>query len=229
MKIWKLGRKYIAAFAILTLLVVVVFLFYRDGGRIFNQENIANLVQDWGLLGLAVLLLFQFTHVILVVIPGQLLILAIAYSYGFENGFLINWISICSASQLAFILARKYGRPFVSKVAPLDALNNWDSLAQKYGLPFFFLMFVFPLGPGDLLNYVAGLTKMKSRNFFGINFIGKAPQIFALSWAGSEITRYSPSLKTFYSIALALLTILLLFLIARKLIRKKFGEFENEC
>ena len=133
MKIWKLVRKFIAAFTILSLLVILVFLFYRDAGIFFSQENIGNLAQDWGLLGLAVLLLLQFTHVILVVIPGQLLILAIGYSYGFENGFLINWISICSASQLAFLLARKYGRPFVSKVAPLDALNNWDSLAQKYG------------------------------------------------------------------------------------------------
>jgi uncharacterized membrane protein YdjX (TVP38/TMEM64 family) len=124
----------------------------------------------WGPLALFVLFVLQTFFAF---IPGQALMVASGYIYGFSGGILITWISLVLGGQMAFWLARHYGRPFVEKWVTSSTLNRWDKSAAGQGVGFYVVTLVMPFFPNDAMCYVAGLGKMPARRFLGANIIGR--------------------------------------------------------
>src|SRR5512143_1616785 len=65
--------------------------------------------EGWGAALASVLLVLQ---VFLAIIPGQALMIVNGYVFGFWKGLVITWTSLVLAGEVAFWLARRYGRPF---------------------------------------------------------------------------------------------------------------------
>ena len=86
----------------------------------------------WGPVILFVLFVFQ---VFIAFIPGQALMVACGYLYGFWGGFLLSWLSLVAGGELAFVLARKYGRPFAEKWISTPTLVKWIKPLRARVLP----------------------------------------------------------------------------------------------
>ena len=124
----------------------------------------------WGPLTLCVLLILQTFFAF---IPGQALMIASGYIYGFGEGILITWLSLVLGGQMAFWLARHYGRPFAEKWVSSSTLNRWDKSAAGQGVLFYIVTLVMPFFPNDAMCYVAGLGKISTRRFLGANITGR--------------------------------------------------------
>ena len=124
----------------------------------------------WGPLLVFVLFVLQ---VFLAFIPGQALMVACGYLYGFWGGFLLSWLSLVVGGELAFVLARHYGRAFAEKWIAPGILARWDRAAQGQGISFFTVSLVMPLMPNDAMCYVAGLGKISHRQFSIANLLGR--------------------------------------------------------
>ena len=98
---------------------------------------------------------------------------ASGYIYGFSGGVLITWISLVLGGQMAFWLARHYGRPFAEKWISPQILNRWDKSAAGQGIPFYVVTLVMPFFPNDAMCYVAGLGSMTHRRFLVANAFGR--------------------------------------------------------
>lgn len=98
---------------------------------------------------------------------------ASGYVYGFSGGILITWGSLVLGGQVAFWLARRYGRPFAEKWISPAILDRWDRTAAKQGIVFYVVTLVMPFFPNDAMCYVAGLGKMSDRRFLVANAIGR--------------------------------------------------------
>lgn len=136
----------------------------------------------WGPFTLFVLFVLQ---VFLAFIPGQALMVACGYLYGFWGGFLLSWLSLVAGGEAAYFLARKYGRPFAERWVAPDVLSRWDKAAQGQGIGFFAVMLVMPLVPNDAMCYVAGLGTINHRRFAIANFLGRGAACVMTSAAGS--------------------------------------------
>ena len=147
----------------------------------------------WGPVALCILFVLQTFFAF---IPGQALMVASGYIYGFSGGMLITWISLVLGGQMAFWLARQYGRPFAEKWVSSSTLNRWDKSAAGQGVGFYVVTLVMPFFPNDAMCYVAGLGNMSARRFLGANIMGRgiasfltvivgafSEQIPALPWA----------------------------------------------
>jgi uncharacterized membrane protein YdjX (TVP38/TMEM64 family) len=88
-------------------------------------------------------------------------------------GTLITLTSTVAASQLAYQLTRKYGRPFVEQMIPKHLINRWDDLIQNHGGIFFFFAFILPIFPADFMPFIAGLSSIYPHHFFWANFSGR--------------------------------------------------------
>lgn len=138
-----------------------------------NREAVIDSMQHAGIWGPAILGVLFVLQVFLAFIPGQALMIASGFLYGFWGGFLISWLSLVAGGEIAFSLARRYGRTFAEKWISPSILERWDRAANGQGIAFFAITLVMPLVPNDAMCYVAGLGRISRLHFSIANFLGR--------------------------------------------------------
>lgn len=138
-----------------------------------DLDAITTSIKGYGLWGPAVLGILFILQTFLAFIPGQALMVASGYIYGFSGGILITWGSLVLGGQMAFWLARRYGRPFAEKWIASTTLDRWDKSAAGQGIPFYVITLVMPFFPNDAMCYIAGLGSMTHRRFLIANTLGR--------------------------------------------------------
>jgi uncharacterized membrane protein YdjX (TVP38/TMEM64 family) len=174
---------------------------------ISNPQAITDLVHQsgiWGTLTLIVLLILQ---VFLAFIPGQALMIASGYIYGFWGGTLLTWSALTLGGQMAFWMARRYGRPFAHRFVSPDILARWDRIAARQGIGFYVVTLVLPLFPNDAMCYVAGLSEIHSRRFLVANVLGRLLATAAMTFVGAYGSQIPLSIWIVLAIALGLGTL----------------------
>src|SRR6185503_13666084 len=150
-----------------------------------SMDSIAVSMHQAGIWGPATLSILFILQVFLAFIPGQALMVACGYLYGFWGGFLLSWLSLAAGGEAAFVLARRYGRSFADKWISPDVLARWDKAADRQGIGFYTLALVLPLVPNDAMCYVAGLGKISHRRFSIANLLGRGMACVVTSWIGA--------------------------------------------
>jgi uncharacterized membrane protein YdjX (TVP38/TMEM64 family) len=138
-----------------------------------NPNAIMQSIKGYGLWGVAVLCGLFALQSFIAFIPGLALTLASGYIYGFVGGLLIAWTSLVVAGQIAFWLARRFGRPLTEKWVSPRLLDRWDKSAAGQGIGFYIFTLVLPFFPNDAMCYVAGLSKISFHRFLVANMVGR--------------------------------------------------------
>ncbi len=169
-------------FALFALLCVFLFLAWRHG-HFDSLESMQEYISGFGSWAPMVLTGFQAAQVVLPVLPGWLGCMAGGMLFGTLGGFLCNYIGICTGSLIAFVLAKRYGRPIVDRLftwEKYDRLMEWGGKSRSFAR-FLFIATLLPLFPDDFLCYASGLTEMKFSKFTWIILLGKPWCILAYS------------------------------------------------
>jgi len=139
---------------------------------ISDQEAVSAYLKSFGALGPLVLFVLLIAQVFVAVIPGHALMVTAGYVYG-GLGLFVVMASTILGSQIAFLIARWYGRDLINKLASPEMMARWNQTAQHQGILFFFFSFVLPIFPSDLMCYVAGLATISPRRFLVANILGR--------------------------------------------------------
>lgn len=152
----------IAQFALIILVVAL-------GVRFVNQvgiEQIRSNVKQFGSWAFLIVGGLRLTSVIIPALPGT------AYSIlaGGLLGFVPGLITICLADiiscSLSFVLSRRYGRSFITRLVGDRIMSRIDRLIQRNLENNFFLMTAFLMtGLFDFVSYGIGLTKTPWQKF----------------------------------------------------------------
>jgi uncharacterized membrane protein YdjX (TVP38/TMEM64 family) len=138
-----------------------------------DREAVSQAIQNSGFWGPVILFVLFVLQTFIAFIPGQALMIASGYIYGFTGGFLITWLSLVAGGQMAFWLARRYGRHFAEKWISPAVLDRWDKSAAGSGIGFYAITLVLPLFPNDAMCYVAGLGRISAQRFLIANLLGR--------------------------------------------------------
>jgi uncharacterized membrane protein YdjX (TVP38/TMEM64 family) len=157
--------------------LVLLVLVYREPIAdylkvITDQQAVSAYLQGFGALGPLVLFCLLVAQVFIAVIPGHALMVTAGYVYG-ATGLLIVIISTILGSQIAFLIARWYGRDLIYKLASAHVIEKWNKTARNQGILFYFFGFLLPIFPSDLMCYVAGLATISARRFLIANVLGR--------------------------------------------------------
>ena len=181
-------KKLISIFFLITGLITI-FEFRDDFINVFywfgSLEAITASMEHAGIWGPIVLFILFVLQVFLAFIPGQALMIACGYLYGFWGGFVISWVSLVVGGEIAYLLARHYGRPFAEKWIAPSVLERWNKAAAGQGITFFALSLVMPLVPNDAMCYVAGLGTIRRIHFSIANALGRGLACVITSAAGA--------------------------------------------
>jgi uncharacterized membrane protein YdjX (TVP38/TMEM64 family) len=152
-----------------------------------DREALAQMAHHLGPWGPLALMLTIGLQVTFAVLPGHVLMLAGGYLYGFVPGVLITWISTVAASQVNFLLARRYGLPLVYRLCPRPLVDRWEGVVKDKGFVFFLMTLVLPIFPSDLMCYLAGFSKLTPRQYAVVNMLGHLPCAIGMSLVGSGL------------------------------------------
>ena len=190
LKIFKITL-FIIAIILLTIITVYLFpvmknLSSKEGQIAFKQK-----VTSSGIYGLSLLFLIQLAQIFLFILPGEPIEILAGMCYGWFWGTIFIMLSSAVISSLIFILVRKIGKQFVydfSDEEKIKKLENNELFKNPKKIELiFFILFLLPGTPKDLLTYLAGLLPIKFRRFVVISTIARIPSIVTSTIAGANI------------------------------------------
>jgi 1-acyl-sn-glycerol-3-phosphate acyltransferase len=150
-----------------------------------DQQAISAWFQRIDPIGSIVLFLLMVFQIFVAILPGQPLMLAGGYIFGAKMAVFITAISSILGSQLAFWLARSFGRKLVERLVNQADLERWNRISKHQGTLFFFTTMVVPFLPSDLMCYLAGLGSIPRRKFLAANICGRSINAMMITLLGA--------------------------------------------
>jgi len=174
--------------AILLGLVVATIIFWQPlSSLLTNPDKLRETVEQAGAWGPLLFILLQLAQVIIAPIPGQISGFVGGLAFGTVWGTVYSMIGAAIGFTLIFIFARKLGRPFVERFVDKKLLEKFDYLTEANGAFIFFLIFLLPAFPDDIICYLAGLSKIRISTLVIISLLGRLPGYFVLSLSGAGV------------------------------------------
>ncbi|MFW6220483.1 MAG: TVP38/TMEM64 family protein [Nanoarchaeota archaeon] len=197
--------KDIRNFIILLVVIGFIYLFFLLFPISFNDINqTENFVSDFGIYGPIIVILIIILEVVIAPIPGFIIIIASGYLFGPVFGTLYAYIGNIFGTLIAFLLARRFGRPFVKRIINEKKLKLYDCFFKERGKTFLWISFIFPVFPTDIISFIAGFSNIKLKNFMFIVMIAYVPNLLILSYFGSAIALHTVGFELIVAISFVL-------------------------
>ena len=127
-------------------------------------------------------------QVIIAVLPGEPFEIAAGYAFGTVEGTALCIISSTLGSVIVFLLVRRFGHRLVEVFFSEEKLRSIRFLKTTPKRDFiFFIIFMIPGTPKDLLCYFAGLTDIKFTVWILICSLGRLPAIVTSTVGGDAL------------------------------------------
>ena len=139
----------------------------------------------WGPLAYAAMV---FLQVLVAIIPGEPLEISGGYAFGAVQGTVLCMLGAFLGSVVVFAFVRRFGRELVEVFFPKEKIESLRFLqsSPKRDL-LFWIVFVVPGTPKDLLCYFAGLTDLSWGKWLLICSAGRLPSIITSTVGGSAV------------------------------------------
>ncbi len=141
-------------------------------------------IRGWPLAPLLFVLLY--TAAAALALPGSALTLAGGALFGLWVGLALNWLGATAGATVAFLLARHLGRDFVHRRLK-GVAAALDERTTRHGFRGVLLLRLVPLVPFNALNYGAGISSVRLRDYVAASAIGMLPGCFAYTYFADAI------------------------------------------
>ena len=192
MKLPEKQKKIVFLILLLATVLALVLIGWQVGKPILRLAADPEAFRQWiaqrqagGLLLYGGMVFFQ---VLFAVIPGEPLEIAGGYAFGALWGTVACLTAATLGSVVVFALVRRFGTRLVEVFFPKEKLHHLRFLQSSPRRTFlFFLIFMIPGTPKDLLCYFAGLTDMKFLPFLLICSLGRLPSLVTSTVGGDAL------------------------------------------
>jgi uncharacterized membrane protein YdjX (TVP38/TMEM64 family) len=185
----------VSSLAKLALLLALIagaigFRFFTDAGRAITFQAIRDYVGGFPLIAP---LLYIGAYILGTVLffPGIALSLAGAALFGLFEATVYTWIGATLGATLAFLLARLLGRDFFAQLLA-GRLQTLDAWLRRDGFFNLLILRLVPLIPFNAINFGAGLTSIRLRDYVLATAIGILPGTFVYQYLFSRFGEANP-------------------------------------
>jgi uncharacterized membrane protein YdjX (TVP38/TMEM64 family) len=168
-------------------LLVLTFVLRRQLLDLFSSpQALREWIRATGVVAPLVFVAVQAFQVVFFFIPGEIPQGAGGYAFGLWIGTVLSVTGITLGATFNFVIARILGVPFVNALFTSQKVEQARKIATspKARLSFF-LFFLIPGIPKDILCYVAGLSIMKLHLFLLYSTLGRIPGIIGSALIGN--------------------------------------------
>jgi len=148
-------------------------------------------------------------------IPSVPLDIAAGLTFGLFRGTIYTLIGAEIGAVIAFLIARRLGRPRLARRISPAAMGHIDDLSARVGVKAIIVMRLLPAFNFDWVSYAAGLTALSLPRFAIATLIGMTPPVIAITAVGSTYAD-SPVLSISILVVLVLLAVGPLMVLLRR-------------
>jgi uncharacterized membrane protein YdjX (TVP38/TMEM64 family) len=215
----------------LVAIVVAAVLIIRYSGvdfRQFTPTRIKEFIQGFGILAPLVFIAIYASRAVILVIPVGVVTLVGGLAFGKWWGTVYVLAGATIGSTLAFLIARYFGRGFIESFEWLHKgrIKQFDDKAAQEGFKLMLFLRLIPLFQYDAVNFGAGLSRIKLRDFVLASVVGMAPGGFIGATLGSSLENIM-SVQFFVALG-AFVLLILVPLIYKKIKKKREGAGSTE-
>ena len=168
------------AYPLLFVAMLVAILLFRE--ELWSMATSADALRAWvrgfGVVAPLAFIAVQVVQVLIFIIPGEVPQIASGYLFGIAGGLVLTSVGIAIGSGLAFLASRLLGTEFLRAILRSDQVERMQRIASSPRATItFFVFFLVPGIPKDILCYVAGLSRMGFTVFIVISTAGRLPGI----------------------------------------------------
>ena len=187
--VFKAGRWRLAAITVSVLLLIGAL--YGLWWYLFPELMLGEIeaaIVSFGSWGVAASIGLMVLHSF-VPFPAELLALANGMIYGPFWGTVITWTGAMLGAFVAFGLARCFGRPLTERLVPRRHLARLDGWAERGGWRALLVARFLPMIAFNLINYAAGLSRVRWRTFAWTTGLGILPLTVLMVAFGDALER----------------------------------------
>jgi uncharacterized membrane protein YdjX (TVP38/TMEM64 family) len=190
--------KLICVTLVCIIMSAVGFFFMKE----INPQLLANFITELGIFAPFFYIFFYILATILL-LPSTPLNVSGGLIFGFWWGLLWTAIAGIIAAMVSFAYARFLGRNWVKKRFGIY-LQGLDKEIKKGGMGYIFAIRLLPLIPYGIVNFAAGLTSIREKDYFFGTILGTIPGIlpFVMMGAGISAMKKGDMLTITLSLAL---------------------------
>lgn len=211
------------------LLVSVLFIIFAGKPIVrfaSEPEQFREWVSDYGALGMLAYVGMVFLQTFFAVIPGEPFELVAGYAFGAVPGMLLCIAGEVLGSIAVFYFVRVFGMKVVEVFFSKEKISELKFLKETEKRDIvFFLIFMLPGSPKDLLCYFAGLTNIRFGTWLIISSVGRIPSVVTSTVGANALNEGN------YGFAIAVFAATLAIsgagLLIYKAVCKKHAEGEN--
>ncbi|MBN1836368.1 MAG: TVP38/TMEM64 family protein [Spirochaetales bacterium] len=186
------ARKILAVAAFPSLLAAAVALVVVFRGELWElfatTERLRERIASAGATAPLVFVGVQALQVVVFFIPGEIPQVVGGYLFGLRDGTLLSLAGIAAGSLVSFSIARVFGVPFVHALFDRDRVDRLRRILESPRAKLsFFLLFLIPGLPKDILCYAAGLSSIRLLVFLPFSAVGRLPGIIGSALMGQAV------------------------------------------
>ena len=167
-------------------IATILILFILASFIVHTYESEINMLTERG--GAFGMIAYIFIVVLAIVIAPISTVPLIPIASSLWGWFMAGVLSITGwaiGAQIAFHLARRFGKPLVEKLISIEKLTKFEERFSKEHI-FWTIVFLRIVIPVDILSYAIGLfSNIKSSMYFFATVIGILPLAFVFAYAGT--------------------------------------------
>ncbi len=155
---------------------------------ISNRDRFREFILSYGNKGVLVFIGFQIIHILIPVIPGEVVQIAGGYVFGTFAGSIYMVIGTIVGTIIVFYAAQFIGYPIVKVFVKPEKIEKFKAMlnSNKAEIAIFIMMLV-PGFPKDTLIYIAGLTPIMPIRFIVISIVARTPGLIGSAFIGASI------------------------------------------
>ena len=209
---WRRCQALILAAVVIVLVAGSIWLMLVPGPSLAMLEET---IRSWGMWGVAGSIALMIVHSF-VPFPAELLACANGMVYGVLWGTVVTWTGAMLGALLAFVLARRLGRPFVQRIVASRDWRKLDDWTASNGWQVALVSRFIPVIAFNLINYAAGLSRLSLWDFIWTTGVGILPVTILMVTAGDRID----SLGWPIWLAFVMAALLLWLVVRRQVLRR---------
>lgn len=188
----KKQQKYVGIAAIAIAVIATALIIWLAGVPLVRfasePEKFRQWVDDNGIWSRFAYMGMVILQVVIAVLPGEPFEIAAGYAFGAVEGSLLCIAASTLGSIMVFLLVRYFGVPLVEVFFSEEKLHRIKFLKTTPKRDFiFFIIFMIPGTPKDLLCYFAGLTDIRLSLWLLICSLGRLPSIVTSTVGGDAL------------------------------------------
>ena len=214
---------------IFTLFLLIGIIFAIINRELFNNENVTNYLDGFGIVAPLIFILIYMIATILF-LPGLILTMLAGVLFGPIFGTIYSIIGATIGATLAFLIARYLAIEKIEKMIEGKKLDYIKRSVEDEGWRFVAYTRLVPLFPFNLLNYSYGITNIKLKDYIWASFIFMLPGTFAyvyLGFAGTEILNNEGNLIRTFLILIAIFATIIYIPYYLKKVSKIANKYEK--